>query len=340
MDDESAEKNDNRGSDSQPLRSRSSRDKASKFKEIMESLAPKSRSANPGLPISKKRKNTISVTATNKTTRSKSNKKKKASPEKCVLDNNSKMDGSGTIAMPAASAKLLIENRGNAAISATVLGTDVNPSTSSSTGASDKKSNDGKPTPSRAAEARRNTTLDSQKLKSLVRSAIADELPNAIKISQIAFAESAKKYSIMNNEEKTWPSYILQDPFAKPSDDGNTIVCSACYGIGRVKGKIHMRYPFSTTNWDGKYGHINTKGHLNAVANIEAESETNNIMGKKQITNILNYFTVKKKSESSNEKNLPETRKRIADSTNVVSVISIEQNDKDENRIVVGSKKR
>ena len=40
-------------------------------------------------------------------------------------------------------------------------------------------------------------------MKSLVRSAIADELPNAIKISQIAFAESAKKYSIMNNEEKT-----------------------------------------------------------------------------------------------------------------------------------------
>ena len=129
----------------------------------MESLAPKSRSANPGLPISKKRKSTISVTATNKTTRSKSNKKKKASPEKCVLDNNSEMDGSGTIAIPV-----------------------VDPSTS-----------------------RRNTALDSQKLKSLVRSAIADELPNALKISQIAFAASAKKYSIMSNEEKTWPSYIL-----------------------------------------------------------------------------------------------------------------------------------
>ena len=271
MADESVEKNGYRDSDSQPLRSRSSRDKASKCKEIVESLAPKARSANPGLPISKKRKSTISVTATNKTTRSKSNKKK----------------------------------------------TDVNPSTS-----------------------RRNTTLDPQKLKSLVRSAIADELPNALKISQIAFAASAKKDSIMSNEEKTWSSYILQDPFAKPSDDGNTIVCSACYGIGRVKGKVNMRYPFNTLNWDGKYGHISAKGHLNAVTKIEAESETNNIMGKKKVTNILNYFTVNKKSESSNEKNLPETRKRIADSTNVVPIVSIVQNVKDENRIVVVSKKR
>ena len=144
----------------------------------------------------------------------------------------------------------------------------------------------------------------------------------------------------MNNEEKTWPSYILQDPFAKASDDGNTLDCISCNGIGRVKGKINMRFPFNTTNWDGKYGHIHAKGHLNAVAKIEAESKTNNIMGKKKVTNILNYFTVNKKSESSNEKNLPETRKRIADSTNVVPIVFIEQNVKDENRIVVVSKKR
>ena len=96
------------------------------------------------------------------------------------------------------------------------------------------------PTSSRAAEVIDNINLDSQKLKRLVRTAIADEVLNAIKIFLIVFAKSAKKYSIMNEEEKTWPSYILQDIFAKPSDDGNTIVCSACYGLGRVKGKIHM----------------------------------------------------------------------------------------------------
>ena len=46
---------------------------------------------------------------------------------------------------------------------------------------------------------------------------------------------------------------------------------------------------------------------------------------RKKSTIMLNYFTVKKS---------------VADSKNAVSVISIEQNDKEENRIVVGSKKR
>ena len=56
---------------------------------------------------------------------------------------------------------------------------------------------------------------------------------------------------------------------------------------------ISVRHPFTTVNWNGKYGHVNTKGCINTVVMILVEKKDNAI-GKKNSTNILNFFTVTK----------------------------------------------
>ena len=135
-------------------------------------------------------------------------------------------------------------------------------------------------------------------ISNIVESVIANVLPNAIKSIHISLLQSVKKANYRDVKNKVWPSNIYNDPYANPSGDGTFIECVACKGKGRVNGIITMRHPFQTVNWDGSYGHVNTKGHKISVGNIEAEKEK---FGEQNTTTILSFFNVKNKpSEDKN----------------------------------------
>ena len=93
-----------------------------------------------------------------------------------------------------------------------------------------------------------------------------------------------------------WSDLVINTEFAKPSECGTYIDCTACYGRGFNKGRVPSRdgREFADRRW---IEHMGNKGHKQAVQNIKAEREKNNPMGRKKQISMSAYFGAKKKKD-------------------------------------------
>ena len=230
-------------------RGKSTRNKSSKLNEAVKSLAPKSRNSKQNQPHTSttKKKRKVETKQNQPHTSTTKNKRKVKTSGKGKPSKKKKSKGD------------VIDSIGD--LSTTNVPLDK-PTTEDST-----------PSIPTDLAATRSHSEKASNISSIVESVIANVLPNAIKSIHISLLQSVKKANYRDVKNKVWPSNIYNDPYADPSGDGTFIECIACKGKGRVKGIITMRHPFQTVNWDGSYGHVNTKGHKISVGNIEAEQE-------------------------------------------------------------------
>ena len=93
-----------------------------------------------------------------------------------------------------------------------------------------------------------------------------------------------------------WSDLVINNEFAKPSECGTYIDCTACSGRGFNKGRVPSRdgREFADRRW---IEHMGNKGHKQAVQNIKVEREKNNPMGRKNQISMSAYFGAKKKKD-------------------------------------------
>ena len=93
-----------------------------------------------------------------------------------------------------------------------------------------------------------------------------------------------------------WSDLVINNEFAKPSECGTYIDCTAYSGRGFNKGRVplHDGREFADRRW---IEHMGNKGHKQAVKNIKAEREKNNPMGKKKQISMSAYFGANKKKD-------------------------------------------
>jgi len=95
-----------------------------------------------------------------------------------------------------------------------------------------------------------------------------------------------------------WSDLVINDEFAKPSECGTYIDCTACLGRGVNKGKVPSRVnrEFSDRKW---IEHTANQGHKQSVQNIIAEREREKINPKKKKnqSSMCSYFEAKKKTD-------------------------------------------
>ena len=232
-------------------RGKSTRNKSSKLNEAVKSLAPKSRNSKQNQPH----------TSTTKSKR----KVKTSGKGKPSIKKKSKGDGIDSIGDFTCTTATTQSSISVEKVSKAPYTTNVpldKPTTE-----------DSAPSIPTDLAATRSHSDKSSNISNIVESVIANVLPNAIKAAHISLLQPVKKGNYRDVKNTVWPSNIYNYPYANPSADGTFIECLACKGKGRVNGIITMRHPFQTVNWDGSYGHVNTKGHKISVNNIEAEEE-------------------------------------------------------------------
>ena len=97
-----------------------------------------------------------------------------------------------------------------------------------------------------------------------------------------------------------WKKVITDAEFARPREDGKSVGCEACLGIGKNRGEVKMRHSFALGAWDE---HCDGKKHKAAIANILAEREKDNPMKNKKQSAMGVFFPVikKKKGKHAND---------------------------------------
>ena len=101
---------------------------------------------------------------------------------------------------------------------------------------------------------------------------------------------------------KDWSQKVKDDKWAKPSKDGETIACEACWGKknARTGGLITMKRPYDDHRW---IDHNATKCHTENVAAIEAREDNEDALPRAyQETSLFSFFkTVPKKKKENNK---------------------------------------
>ena len=101
---------------------------------------------------------------------------------------------------------------------------------------------------------------------------------------------------------KDWSQKVKDDKWAKPSKDGETIACEACWGKknARTGGLITMKRPYDDHRW---IDHNATKYHTENVAAIEAREDNEDAPPRAyQETSLFSFFkTVPKKKKENNK---------------------------------------